>query len=184
VATTVDSEAISSIKPAPALDLPLAAVRPAVPLPPVHAAGRRWLRVAATLGITAIVAAAAPGLLTRRVGARPSPTPLALAVLPFQNLSDDPEQEYFSEGFTDELIAQVGRLAPDQLRVIARQSTMRYRRSDKGSSQIARELGVDYEGRRSVRTGPRARRARGTSPGHLRLATQLRPGLRQWRTEP
>ena len=43
-----------------------------------------------------------------------------LAVLPFQNLSGDPSQDYFSDGLTEEVIAQLGALNPDQLGVIAR----------------------------------------------------------------
>jgi TolB-like protein len=91
--------------------------------------------------ITAVVLG---GLLTLQLIARPSTKQLALAVLPFQNRSADPEQEFFSEGFTDELIAHVGRLSPNELRVIARASTTRYDRTSKTVDQIGRELGVDY----------------------------------------
>ncbi len=67
-----------------------------------------------------------------------------LAVLPLTNLSGDPEQEYFSDGLTEEFIAQLGRLDPSRLGVIARGSAMRYKQSTKGLDQIARELGVSY----------------------------------------
>ncbi|MCH9001538.1 MAG: hypothetical protein IIC02_03105 [Planctomycetes bacterium] len=50
-----------------------------------------------------------------------------LAVLPFANLSGDPEQEYFSDGMTEEMITRLGRLRPDLLGVIARTSAMRYK---------------------------------------------------------
>jgi len=67
-----------------------------------------------------------------------------LAVLPFENRTGDPEQEYFSDGMTDEMIAQLGRLHPQGLLVTARTSVMRYKNSDKPPDQIARELGVAY----------------------------------------
>ncbi len=79
---------------------------------------------------------------------RPRPKPPAekirLAVLPFHNLSADPEQEYFSEGMTEEMIAHLGRLHPQRLGVIAGNSAMRYKHTDRGIDQIGHELGVDY----------------------------------------
>jgi TolB-like protein len=65
-------------------------------------------------------------------------------VLPFENLTGDPEQEYFSDGLTEELITQLGRLHPDGLSVIARTSSMRYKKRDVSVDQIGRDLGVDY----------------------------------------
>jgi TolB-like protein len=76
-------------------------------------------------------------VITSKLSARPSSDHLALAVLPFQNLSADPEQEFFSDGFTDELIAQVGRLEPGQLRVIARTSALHYKGTQKRSIRSA-----------------------------------------------
>ena len=67
-----------------------------------------------------------------------------LAVLPFINLSGDPEQEYLSDGLTQEMITQLGRLHPESLGVIARTSVMRYKKSDIPIDQIGRELKVDY----------------------------------------
>jgi TolB-like protein len=67
-----------------------------------------------------------------------------LAVLPFANLTGDPAQEYLSDGLTQEMIAQLGRLHPQGLNVIARISVMRYKKSDKPIDQIGRELGVGY----------------------------------------
>ncbi len=67
-----------------------------------------------------------------------------LAVLPLESLSGDPEQEYFSDGLTDELITQLGRLGPERLGVIARTSIMRYKRTTKSVAEIARELSVEY----------------------------------------
>lgn len=65
----------------------------------------------------------------------------SLAVLPLRNLSSDAEQEYFSQGLTDELIARLA--AVEGLRVISRTSAMRYKDSRKPLPVIARELNVD-----------------------------------------
>jgi len=67
-----------------------------------------------------------------------------LAVLPFENLSGQSEEDYLSDGLTDELITQLGGLEPAHLGVIARTSAMQYRRSGKGARQVGNELGVDY----------------------------------------
>jgi TolB-like protein/DNA-binding winged helix-turn-helix (wHTH) protein/Tfp pilus assembly protein PilF len=67
-----------------------------------------------------------------------------LAVLPFENLTGDTNQDYFSDGLTEEMITQLGRLDPRQLGVIARTSAMSYKHSTKAVDQIGRELGVDY----------------------------------------
>jgi TolB-like protein/DNA-binding winged helix-turn-helix (wHTH) protein/Tfp pilus assembly protein PilF len=81
-----------------------------------------------------------------------------LAILPFQNLSNDPGQEYFSDGLTEETITDLGQVSPENLGVIARTSAMAYKHTDKTVSQIGRELGVDYILEGSVRReGGRAR---------------------------
>ena len=67
-----------------------------------------------------------------------------LLVLPFQNLSADVEQEYFSDGLTEEMITQLARLQPERLAVIARTSSMHYKGTNKTIDQIGRELGVHY----------------------------------------
>jgi len=82
-------------------------------------------------------------------GARSGAT--MLAVLPFENLSGDVEQEYFSDGLTEEMITQLARLNPERLGVIARTSSMRYKKSNKGIGKIARELSVDWILEGSVR---------------------------------
>jgi TolB-like protein len=69
---------------------------------------------------------------------------IKLAVLPFENLTGDPEQEYLSEGLTQEMITLLGRLHPGSLGVIARTSVMRYKGTNTPIDQIGRELGVDY----------------------------------------
>ncbi len=74
-----------------------------------------------------------------------------LAVLPFENLSGDPQQEYFADGMTEEMITQLGGMSPDGLSVIARTSAMRYKASHKDAAQVARELSVTYLVEGSVR---------------------------------
>jgi TolB-like protein/Flp pilus assembly protein TadD len=66
-----------------------------------------------------------------------------LAVLPFENLSGDSDQEYFSDGLTQELITRLGSLAPDDLGVIARTTMKQYKNTEMPISQIGAELGVD-----------------------------------------
>src|SRR5439155_10021060 len=69
---------------------------------------------------------------------------IMLAVLPFENLTGDSRQEYLSDGLTEEMITQLGRMHPEQLGVIARTSAMQYKKTQKGMDQIGRELGVAY----------------------------------------
>jgi len=91
------------------------------------------------------------------VGAIATPSPAAavtrihLAVLPFANVSADPEQEFFSDGLTEEMIAELGRLSPGRLGIIARTSAMHYKRSGKRIDEIGRELNVEYILEGSVR---------------------------------
>jgi TolB-like protein/tetratricopeptide (TPR) repeat protein len=76
---------------------------------------------------------------------------LRLVVLPFANMSNDPTQEYFSDGLTEEMITQIGRLCPGKLGVLARSSSMLFKRSTRSAGEIGRELGVDYLLEGSVR---------------------------------
>jgi len=86
-----------------------------------------------------------------------------LAVLPFANLTGDPNKEYLADGLTEETISQLGRLNPEQLGVIARTSVMGYKQKDERLDQIGRELSVQYVLENSLRED-------GT---HLRLTAQL-----------
>jgi TolB-like protein/Tfp pilus assembly protein PilF len=85
----------------------------------------------------------------------------SLAVLPMENLSHDPEQEYFADGMTDELTTELAHIGA--LRVVSRTSAMRYKRTTKTLTQIARELQVD-----AVIEGSVLR-----SDGSVRINTQL-----------
>jgi TolB-like protein/DNA-binding winged helix-turn-helix (wHTH) protein/tetratricopeptide (TPR) repeat protein len=108
-----------------------------------------------SIALAAILVFMLARVIARTHGSSPSATLPArremLAVLPFQNLSDDPAQEYFSDGLTEETITDLGQLSPAQLGVIARTSAMVYKHSDKTVSEIGRELGVDYILEGSVR---------------------------------
>jgi len=88
-----------------------------------------------------------------RSRARPQPSGerLMLAVLPFENLTGDAGQDYFSDGLTEEMIAQLGHLDPQHLGVIGRTSVMHYKGTHEPLEQIGRELGVQYVLEGSVR---------------------------------
>ena len=108
--------------------------------------------------VIAAVAAAAVLLLAGWMAGKriwPSSVParakIMLAVLPFVNLSGDPGEDYFGNGLTEEMIAQLGALQPARLGVIARMSAMQYKDTKKDIRQIGRELGVDYILEGSVR---------------------------------
>jgi TolB-like protein/DNA-binding winged helix-turn-helix (wHTH) protein/Tfp pilus assembly protein PilF len=74
-----------------------------------------------------------------------------LAVLPFENLTGDPSRAHVAEGFTEELVAQLGRLAPGRLGVIARSSSASFKTPDTPLGEIAHALSVDYVIEGSVR---------------------------------
>ncbi len=76
---------------------------------------------------------------------------MMLAVLPFENLTGDDGQDYLSDGLTEEMIAQLGRLNPQEFGVIARTSVMHYKHTSFQTEQIGRELGVQYLLEGSVR---------------------------------
>jgi TolB-like protein/DNA-binding winged helix-turn-helix (wHTH) protein/tetratricopeptide (TPR) repeat protein len=82
---------------------------------------------------------------------RTSSEKVILAVLPFDNLSRDPDQEFFSDGLTEEMIAQLGKLNPERLTVIARGSVAKYKGTSLAVDQIGRELHADYLVQGSVR---------------------------------
>ena len=88
------------------------------------------------------VGAVRPAAQSLRATGREPPLQIqSIAVLPFENLSHDPEQEYFADGMTEELITNLGKISA--LRVISRTSVMRYKKTDKPLPEIARELNVD-----------------------------------------
>jgi len=111
---------------------------------PRTARRREWLSGSAVLAV-AIGIAIGTGISNVRKWAldRESDAPriAALAVIPLENLSQDPEQQYFADGLTDALITDLARLG--SLRVTSRTSVTRYRGTKKSIEEIGRELNVD-----------------------------------------
>jgi serine/threonine protein kinase/tetratricopeptide (TPR) repeat protein len=108
------------------------------------ARSRRWVAVLA--GSLVAILLVAVGLNLEKIrgwlhGTVEGPRIGSLAVLPLENLSRDPEQEYFAEGMTDELITDLAKISA--IRVISRTSVMQYKGTQKSVGQIAKELGVD-----------------------------------------
>jgi TolB-like protein/DNA-binding winged helix-turn-helix (wHTH) protein/Tfp pilus assembly protein PilF len=104
--------------------------------------------VSVLLGLVAtLVGLNVAGLRNRLLTAMPLKSALAplridsIAVLPLENLSRDPEQEYFADGMTEELITNLGKISA--LRVISRTSVMHYKGTKRSLPEIARELNVD-----------------------------------------
>jgi serine/threonine protein kinase len=122
------------------LDAPVSATEPRVAV----VRSRRWLL---GTGVSAIIAASLiaawnwlPGRWRSwRFGSRPRIT--RLAVLPLTNLSNDAEQEYFADGMTDILIADLAEIG--SLRVISRTSVMQFKGTKRALPEIANQLGVD-----------------------------------------
>ncbi len=114
-----------------------------------------WARVVVGLASLAFVGALA--LLAfwswRRLsnGATAPERKTVIAVLPFDNLSRDPDEEFFSDGLTEDMITQVGTLNHAGLRVVARSSVAKYKASTPPASQIGKELNADYLVQGSVR---------------------------------
>jgi TolB-like protein len=125
-------------------------------VPPLAPRARRGRRVV-TFGVAAaVIALAAVFLVVTRALTSRGGAVHSVAVLPFQNLSGDPAQDYFVDGMTDELIANLAKV--EKLRVISRTSVMQYKGTKKLLPQIARELKVDSIVEGSVlRSGQRVR---------------------------
>ena len=102
-------------------------------------------QVLTVLAVAFVLLVALVGFDARGIRNRWRTTPMAevrsLAVLPLENLSNDPEQEYFTDGMTDALITQLSQISA--LKVISRTSVMPYKKITKSLPQIVRELGVD-----------------------------------------
>jgi eukaryotic-like serine/threonine-protein kinase len=127
--------------------------------PPTAPIRRSWRRSAVGALVIVSLAAIGAGIWEFR-GWRTKQSPEvhinSLAVLPLENLSGDPSQDYFADGMTDELINRLARMG--EMRVISRTSIMRYKGVHKPLSEIARELGIDavVEGS-AARAGNRVR---------------------------
>jgi len=118
----------------------------------IQRSGRTWhVWVLAATALVIIVGGGAYLMRSRSSANSLAHRRVMLAVLPFQNMSNDPGQEYFSDGLTEETITDLGQLSPEHLGVVARTSAMAYKHTNKTISQIGRELGVDYVLEGSVR---------------------------------
>ena len=140
------------------------------------AADKRWVWALAIIGSVAVVTLLLVLLLLNvgwreRLLGRATPSRIeSLAVLPLENLSGDPQQEYFADGMTEELTTKLAQISA--LRVISRTSVLRYRGARKPLPEIAKELHVDAVVEGSViRMGERVRIAaeliEGSTDKHL-----------------
>jgi len=110
----------------------------------------RWRLISGLLVIAGLA-----GLLTWMWTSKRAGSPgsrLTLAVLPFENLSGDPDREYLADGLAEETIVSLGQIDPERLQVIGRTSMMVYKRTTKSIAEIGRELGADYLVESSVRS--------------------------------
>ncbi len=121
----------------------------------------KWAILAGAISIAALLIAPVivlniGGVRDRLLGKTGAEHIRSLAVLPLENLSRDPEQEYFADGMTDQLITDLAKISA--LKVISRTSVMQYKGARKPVPQIAQELGVDAVVEGSVqRAGDRVR---------------------------
>lgn len=140
-----EHEAIEAAKPSAEYE---SAASPSVP----KTLRARWILVAAIVCLVSVGVLIYSSHRPRpQHSSQSAPARMMLAVLPFENLTGDPGQDYFSDGFTEEMITQLGNLDPKQLGVIARTSIEHYKRSYVPLVQVSRELGVDYVLEGSVR---------------------------------
>jgi TolB-like protein/DNA-binding winged helix-turn-helix (wHTH) protein/tetratricopeptide (TPR) repeat protein len=149
VATAMPVASVGTIERAPLADEPPAGAAEPPARPAVSAPSRLVLLAAIGAFAAALVVAA----FYLRIGgsSQRGSSKMTLAVLPFENLSSDVDQDFFSDGFTEEMIAELGKLDPDHLGVIARTTTRLYKNAKKNVSQIRQELGVDYVLEGSIR---------------------------------
>jgi adenylate cyclase len=104
-------------------------------------AKKNKLKLIAAIVAGVILVSLVAFILMNNQGAKASPTTKnRLAVLPLKNISNDPKDEYFADGMTEELISSISKIR--ELNVIARTSTMKYKETSKDISQIGRELMV------------------------------------------
>jgi|HubBroStandDraft_1064217.scaffolds.fasta_scaffold01307_9 TolB-like protein/DNA-binding winged helix-turn-helix (wHTH) protein len=138
------SSDIASVQPSPTR---------ASALPRIGVPKRRWVSpVTAGIAATLLLVVAGFWVWSRKhVVAGQAGGRLMIAVLPFDNLTGDANQEYFSDGLTEEMISQLGRLDPQRMGVIARTSVMHYKQNPTPLDQVGRELGVEYVMEGSVR---------------------------------
>ena len=136
---------------------------------------KRWQKVALTIGVALLQVAG--GLVVKKYFDRPPSPPVAtaslqkaalplpdkpsIAVLPFENMTGDPKQEYFTDGFTEQIITSLSKIPA--LFVISRNSTFTYKGKPVKVQQVSEELGVRYVLEGSVQK----------SSGRIRINVQL-----------
>jgi TolB-like protein/DNA-binding winged helix-turn-helix (wHTH) protein len=131
-----------------------ATAHPAIEVEP-PAPPREGFQVRRSLGFGLVALGLLVGVLNWERSPRdagPRASPLMLAVLPFTNLSGDPAREYLAEGLAEETTTSLGQIDPEQMGVVARSSTMRYKGTTKSAAEIGRELAADYLVESSLRT--------------------------------
>ncbi len=111
---------------------------------PIAPTGVRYPRIAAAVLVLIALSIGSYLLIRRLSSGSAGPERAMLAILPFQSLSTDSSEEYFSDGLTAEMISQLGRLPSDRLGVIAWTSMRRYKNSRQSEDEIGRELGANY----------------------------------------
>jgi TolB-like protein/cytochrome c-type biogenesis protein CcmH/NrfG len=143
--------------PTVAIDEPGEPGTPAPAAPGREGAGaRRWWRWVALAGLAGLAAVGLVSGLRARVVEPKQPQITALAVLPLENLSGDPAQDYFADGITEALIASLAGIRA--LRVVSRTSVMRFKGATRSLPEISRTLKVDAVVEGSVqRSGSRVR---------------------------
>jgi len=130
------------IAPLETPEAPAAFAAPARPAPPPRSRLRSWGGAAAVVATVTLVAGLiVTGTWPRLRGQLASAPIRSLAVLPFENLTGDPEQDYFVDGMTDAVITDLAQVRA--LRVISRTSVTQYKGAKKALPRIAEELGVD-----------------------------------------
>jgi TolB-like protein/DNA-binding winged helix-turn-helix (wHTH) protein/Tfp pilus assembly protein PilF len=139
---------------------------PASTVLPTSMGATRLRRLALAAGLFALLTA---GWLVSRTRREPA----LIAVLPFDDLNGDPTQAYFSRGLTEEVITQLGRVAPNGFGVIAGPSVWRYRGTQVSSKKVGSDLGAGY-----ILTGAVVH-----DVSHVRVSARLiraRDGLQLW----
>jgi TolB-like protein/class 3 adenylate cyclase/cytochrome c-type biogenesis protein CcmH/NrfG len=105
-----------------------------------HRARVRWAATTATLLALGVVVAGITMFSRYRVRSVPAPPEKSIAVLPFENLSRDPDNSYFADGIQDEILTRLSKIA--DLKVISRTSTQQYKSAPGNLPEIAKQLGV------------------------------------------
>ena len=175
VIETLSKKGYRLVAPVSSPDISLAKEQSFKTFAPATRHSKRWIR-AGTFIVLVLVLAAVASLLRHDQGRIPAETPnqettpYSIAVLPFDNLSGDPAQDYFADGMTDDLITKLAR--NPNLLVIARDSSFFYKSQSIDIRDVARKLKVRYILHGSIRRAGEqiwfnAQLVDGTTGGHL-----------------